>query len=49
MLGGDFSVENREDVAECFQVSEWTIRTLLVNHHRLEREDLEVDFDEAVS
>jgi len=49
MLGGDFSVENREDVAECFQVSEWTIRTLLVNHHRLEREDLEVDFDEAAS
>src|SRR5712692_6185826 len=49
MLGGDFSVENREDVAEYFQVSEWTIRSLLVNHHRLEREDLEVDFDEAVS
>ena len=46
MLEGDYSIENRQDVAEQFNVSEWTIRTLLVNHHRLEREDLE-DFDLA--
>jgi hypothetical protein len=49
MLHGDFSIESREDVAESFRVSEWTIRTLLVNHHRLEREDLDVDFDAAAA
>ncbi len=47
MLEGDYSMENRQDVAEYFQVSEWTIRTLLVNHRRLERADLEEDFLEA--
>ncbi len=45
MLAGDYSMENRQDVAENFHVSEWTTRTLLVNHRRLEREDLEEDFD----
>jgi hypothetical protein len=33
------------DVAEHFQVSELTIRTLLVNRHRLEREELDEEFD----
>jgi hypothetical protein len=47
MLAGDYSVENRQDVADHFEVSEWTIRTLLVNHRRLEREDLDEDFDVA--
>jgi hypothetical protein len=34
-------------VAEHFQVSEMTIRTLLVNHHRLEREELNDDLGAA--
>ncbi len=45
MLSGDYSMENQQDVAEHFHVSELTIRTLLVNHRRLEREDLDEDFD----
>ncbi len=45
MLSGDYSEENQQDAAEHFQVSELTIRTSLVNHHRLEREELEEDFD----
>jgi hypothetical protein len=40
MLQGDYSMENQLDVAEHFGVSSLTIRTLLVNHGRLEREDL---------
>ncbi len=40
LLGDDYSVENQRDVAEYFQVSDLTIRTLLVNHGRIEREDL---------
>ncbi|MBV8055693.1 MAG: hypothetical protein JOZ29_00505 [Deltaproteobacteria bacterium] len=45
MLAGDYSMENRQDIAEYFHVSEWTIRTLLVSHRRLEREGFEEDFD----
>jgi hypothetical protein len=45
MLAGDYSTETREEVAEHFHVSELTIRTLLVNHHRLERGALDEDFD----
>lgn len=41
MLGYDYSMENQQDVAEYFQVSPLTIRTLLVNHGRLEREDVD--------
>ena len=44
-LGGDYSEENRQDAAEQFNVSEFTIRTLLVNHGRLEREEMDGDFD----
>jgi len=44
LLDGDFSEEARQEAAQHFDVSELTIRTLLVNHHRLEREDLEEDF-----
>jgi len=47
MLKGDYSVENQKDVSEHFKVSELTIRTLLVNHRRLEREDLDLDFEAA--
>jgi len=48
-LAGDYSVENQRDVAEHFKVSELTIRTLLVNHGRLEREDLDGEFEVAVA
>jgi hypothetical protein len=41
MLAGDYSMENQLDVAEHFEVSPLTIGTLLVNHGRIEREDLD--------
>jgi hypothetical protein len=43
MLDGDYSGEAQQDAAEHFQVSELTIRTLLVNNRRLEREELDED------
>jgi len=49
MLAGDYSMENQQDVADHFQVSELTIRTLLVNHCRLEREELDGEFEAAVT
>jgi Zn-dependent peptidase ImmA (M78 family) len=48
-LDGDFSEENRQDVAESFEVSELTIRTLLVNRHRLERDDLDEALEVSVT
>jgi hypothetical protein len=45
MLAGDYSQERQQDVAEYFDVSELTIRTSLVNHRRIAREDLEEDLD----
>lgn len=47
MLQGDFSQEKQLDVAEHFGVSEITIRTQLMNHKILEREDLEFDLTAA--
>jgi hypothetical protein len=47
MLRGDYSAEAQQDVAEYFHVSERTILTLLVNHRRLEREELEAEFEPA--
>jgi len=47
MLGGDYSGEAQQDVAEHFQVSERTILTLLVNHRRLDREELDEDLGTA--
>lgn len=49
MLSGDYSTENQQDIADHFQVSELTIRTLLANHRRLEREDLDEEFDDAAA
>jgi len=43
MLNCDYSADNQLEVAEYFQVSELTIRTQLVNHQILEREDLDGD------
>lgn len=48
-LKGDYSAENQSDVADYFDVSEMTIRTLLVNHHRIPRNELEEDFDIAAA
>ena len=39
MLGGDYSEELQNDVAEHFNVSPMTIRTQLVNHGRIDRRD----------
>ncbi|MFD2182226.1 hypothetical protein [Rhodoplanes azumiensis] len=49
MLGDDYSLERQKDVAEHFQVSELTIRTLLVNHGRLGREELDGEFEGAAA
>lgn len=40
MLDGDYSMESQQDVAHHFQVSDLTIRTLLVNHDRIDRSEL---------
>jgi hypothetical protein len=47
MLKGDYSIESQQDVAEHFDVSPMTIRTLLVNHKRIERDGF--DFDVAAA
>lgn len=47
MLEGDYSLEAQTDAAEHFNVSPLTIRTLLVNHRRLDREYLEEDLGAA--
>jgi Zn-dependent peptidase ImmA (M78 family) len=44
-VGNDFSAESLEDAAHHFNVSERTVRTLLVNHGCLDREDLDWDFE----
>lgn len=47
MLAGDYSMESQENVAEHFSVSPMTISTLLINHHRVPREEPEVDFEQV--
>ena len=49
MLRGDYSAESIEDAAEYFIVSERAVRTLLVNHGRLDRDELAGDFDAAAA
>jgi hypothetical protein len=49
MLAGDYSPESRQDAADRFKVSELTIWTLLINHHRLEREELDGEFEAAAA
>ncbi len=39
MMSGDYSEERQNQVAKYFHVSPMTIRTQLVNHHRIDRED----------
>jgi hypothetical protein len=45
ILGGDYSAENQEEVAAYFDVSELTIDTLLKNHGRIPRDQLDYDFE----
>lgn len=40
-LDGDYSMESQQDVAHHFGVSELTVRTLLVNHNRISRTELD--------
>ncbi len=47
ILDGDYSAEAQEEAARHFDVSELTIRTLLVAHGRLEREDLDSELAPA--
>lgn len=47
MLGGDYSNENQLDVAEHYNVSPLTIRTLLVNNGRMDRQDLDEEIEAA--
>jgi len=49
MLQGDFSAEAIEDVANHFNVSDRTVRTLLVNHKLIDRDELIGDFDLAAA
>lgn len=49
LLRGDYSAEKFQEAAEHFDVSELTIRTLLVNHGRIEREDLEEGLEKAAA
>ncbi len=45
MLAGDYSEESQQEAADHFQASALTVRTLLVNHRRLEHEDLDYEID----
>lgn len=44
MLGRDYSMENQQDAAHHFNVSERTILTMLVNHDRMSRSELEESY-----
>lgn len=49
MLAGDYSTENQEEVAAHFQVSDLTIDTLLKNHGRVPRDELDFDYDSVAT
>ena len=44
-LSGDYSLESQQDVAQKFEVSDYTIQTLLVNHRRIDHDELDDEFD----
>lgn len=48
-LAGDSSPELLADAADHFRVSELAVRTLLVNHGRLSREDLDSDPERQIA
>jgi hypothetical protein len=43
MLRGDYSAEYQQEIAEHFDVSPMTVRTMLVNHKRIERDGFDFD------
>jgi hypothetical protein len=47
MLDGDFSMESQQEVADHFDVSPMTIRTMLVNHKRIERDGFDFEISAA--
>lgn len=47
LLQGDYSSENQMDVAEYFNVSQWTIATQLMNNRVIDRVDLEYQANAA--
>ncbi len=49
MLQGDYSEEMQEESANYFNVSSLTVRTLLVNHGRIGRNDLDGEFETALT
>jgi AraC-like DNA-binding protein len=49
MLRGEYSSEALHDAAEHFNISELAVRTLLVNHGRLDREDLDGDIESTAA
>ena len=49
ILAGDYSAENQEKVSEYFDVSPLTVDTLLKNHGRIPRDQLDCDFDYAAT
>jgi hypothetical protein len=48
-LQGDYSEEMQEDSANYFNVSPLTVRTLLVNHRRIDRADLDEEFETVLT
>ena len=44
-LDGDYSPEGQDDAAGYFNVSPLTVRTLLVNHGRIDRDELDHDYE----
>ena len=48
MLKGDYSDEKQEECAKYFNVSPLTVRTLLINHGRIDRDDLNGDFESRI-
>ena len=48
MLRGDYSAEKQEEAAQHFNVSPFTVRTLLMNHGLVGRDDLDGEFESAV-
>ncbi len=49
MLAGDYSMENQQEVADHFHVSDRTIDTLLKNHSRIPRDEAEYDVEYAAA
>ncbi|MGQ4808913.1 hypothetical protein NKDENANG_02308 [Candidatus Entotheonellaceae bacterium PAL068K] len=49
MLQGDYSEEMQEEAANYFNVSSLTVRTLLVNHSRIDRDHLDGEFETALT